>query len=63
MVTRSAPTICVGIDPAGVAHRETGLALLRDGHLERLETGGDDAEILHLSQEGRHRVAHVRPAS
>jgi predicted nuclease with RNAse H fold len=51
MTSRHVPTICVGIDLAGVAHRETGLALLRDGHLEQLETGGDDAEILHFVAE------------
>ena len=44
-------TISVGIDLAGVSHRETGLALIRDGRLERVETAGDDAEILHFVAE------------
>jgi predicted nuclease with RNAse H fold len=38
--------ICLGIDLAGLAHRETGIALLRDGRLELLASAGDDAEIL-----------------
>ena len=43
------PSICVGIDLAGLPHRETGVAVLRDGHLERLVTAGDDAEIMALA--------------
>ncbi|HEX8199550.1 MAG TPA: DUF429 domain-containing protein [Isosphaeraceae bacterium] len=39
---------CVGIDLAGVEHRETGVAVLRDGRLERLTSAGTDAEILAL---------------
>lgn len=42
------PSICVGIDLAGVPHRETGVAVLRDGHLERLVKAGDDDEIMAL---------------
>ncbi len=40
---------CVGIDLAGVEHRETGMAVLRDGRLERLTSAGSDAEILALA--------------
>ena len=40
------PAVCVGIDLAGVTHRETGLALLIDGRLDRLETGGHDGDVL-----------------
>lgn len=43
------PSICVGIDLAGLPHRETGVAVLRDGRLERLVTAGDDAEIMVLA--------------
>ena len=39
-------TVCVGVDLAGVEHRETGLALLRGGRLELLTSAGDDGEIL-----------------
>jgi hypothetical protein len=42
------PIVCVGIDLAGVPHRETGVAILRDGRLERLTSAGDDDEILAL---------------
>jgi predicted nuclease with RNAse H fold len=42
------PTACIGIDLAGVEHRETGVAVLRDGRLERLTSAGTDAEILTL---------------
>src|SRR5512143_1287023 len=37
---------CVGVDLAGVEHRETGIAVLRDGRLERLTSAGADAEVL-----------------
>ncbi len=37
---------CVGIDLAGVEHRETGVAVLVDGRLELLATAGTDAEVL-----------------
>ncbi len=40
---------CVGIDLAGVEYRETGVAILRDGRLERLTSAGSDAEILALA--------------
>jgi predicted nuclease with RNAse H fold len=42
------PVICVGIDLAGVPHRETGVAILHDGRLEQLTSAGDDDEILAL---------------
>lgn len=37
---------CLGIDLAGVEHRETGIAIIRDGRLELLDTAGSDAEVL-----------------
>lgn len=43
------PTICVGIDLAGVEHRETGVAVLRDGRLDLLTAAGGDGEILALA--------------
>lgn len=43
------PGACVGIDLAGVPHRETGIAVLRDGRLELLTTAGDDSDILALA--------------
>src|SRR4051794_32717666 len=45
-----APGICVGIDLAGVPHRETGVAVLRCGRLELLTSAGDDEEILTLAK-------------
>ncbi len=45
-----APGVCVGIDLAGVPHRETGVAILRAGRLELLTSAGDDAEILDLAR-------------
>ncbi|WP_165229174.1 DUF429 domain-containing protein [Aquisphaera insulae] len=45
-----APGVCVGIDLAGVAHRETGVAILRAGRLEVLTTAGPDEEILELAR-------------
>jgi predicted nuclease with RNAse H fold len=44
-------TACIGIDLAGVEHRETGMAVLRAGRLERLTSAGTDAEILLLIAE------------
>jgi len=44
------PGICVGIDLAGVAHRETGVAILRGGRLEHLTSVGDDEAILALAR-------------
>lgn len=41
--------LCIGIDLAGVPHRETGIAVLEDGHLTRLATAADDGEILALA--------------
>lgn len=40
--------VCVGIDLAGVEHRETGVAVLRAGRLALLATAGPDAEIMAL---------------
>jgi predicted nuclease with RNAse H fold len=40
----------VGIDLAGVAHRETGVAILRGGRLVHLTSAGDDEEILSLTR-------------
>jgi predicted nuclease with RNAse H fold len=40
---------CVGIDLAGVEHRETGVAVLIDGRLELLTSAGPDAEVLSLA--------------
>ncbi|QEH34557.1 hypothetical protein OJF2_30980 [Aquisphaera giovannonii] len=45
-----APGVCVGIDLAGVAHRETGVAVLRAGRLELLTSAGTDEEILDLAR-------------
>ena len=45
-----APGVCVGIDLAGVEHRETGVAILRDGRLERLTSAGTDLEVLALAR-------------
>lgn len=42
------PVVCIGIDLAGVPHRETGVAIVRDGVLEHLAAAGDDAEIMAL---------------
>ena len=38
--------LCVGLDLAGVPHRETGVAVTRDGRLVLLASAGSDAEIL-----------------
>lgn len=40
---------CVGIDLAGVEHRETGVAVMRGGRLELLTSAGADEEILRLA--------------
>jgi uncharacterized protein len=40
------PGACVGIDLAGLPHRETGVAVLRGGHLELLTTAGSDDEVM-----------------
>ena len=40
---------CVGIDLAGVEHRETGVAVIREGRLVLLTSAGSDAEILALA--------------
>ena len=39
----------MGIDLAGLEHRETGVAVLRDGRLVPLTSAGSDAEILALA--------------
>ena len=44
--TRTRAVVCVGIDLAGVEHRETGVAVLRDGRLERLGAASTDLEII-----------------
>ena len=44
------PGVCVGIDLAGVPHRETGVAVLRSGRLELLTSVGSDEEILELAR-------------
>lgn len=46
----SAP-VCLGIDLAGLEHRETGIALLRDGCLMLLTTASTDAEIVAFARE------------
>src|SRR5437870_3146620 len=43
---RTPGSICVGIDLAGVPHRETGIAILRAGRLELLKAASADDEIL-----------------
>ncbi|HEY2158637.1 MAG TPA: DUF429 domain-containing protein [Isosphaeraceae bacterium] len=54
MRRRRRPGVCVGIDLAGVPHRETGVAILRNGRLELLTSAGPDDEILALAmQAGR----------
>ena len=40
------PGACVGIDLAGLPHRETGIAVLRAGRLELLTMAGDDDAIM-----------------
>lgn len=41
----------MGIDLAGVPHRETGVAILRAGRLELLTSVGSDEEILELARQ------------
>jgi uncharacterized protein len=48
--SRHRPVVCVGIDLAGVEHRETGVAVLRDGRLERLTSVATDVEVLALAR-------------
>lgn len=40
---------CVGIDLAGVEHRETGIAVIQSGRLELLTSAGTDAEVLEFA--------------
>ena len=47
-LTARQPAVCVGIDLAGLEHRETGAAVLREGRLETLTRVGGDEEILAL---------------
>lgn len=49
------PGICVGIDLAGVPHRETGVAILRAGRLELLTKAGDDEEVLDFARRAGRR--------
>ncbi len=42
------PVVCIGIDLAGLPHRETGVALLRDGRIDLLTSAGGDDDILAL---------------
>ena len=52
--------VCVGIDLAGLPHRDTGVAILRDGRLELLTTAHTDAEIMALAaQAGRNGTVAV----
>ncbi len=52
--------MCVGLDLAGVGHRPTGLAILRDGRLSRLGTLGDDEEVVRVVQRaGRHATVAI----
>lgn len=44
------PGVCVGIDLAGVPHRETGVAILRGGRLDLLTSAGPDEEILSFAR-------------
>lgn len=62
-VRKDRPAICVGIDLAGVEHRETGAAVLRDGRLVRLVTLGSDIEVVRfiLSYGRRATVAINAP--
>lgn len=54
------PLVCVGIDLAGVPHRDTGIAVLRDGHLDELTTAHEDEEILAFAERvGRHGLVAV----
>ena len=48
-VPKWAGVVCVGIDLAGVPHRETGIAVLTDRHLDLLTSAGSDEEILALA--------------
>ena len=52
---RSRPALCVGLDLAGVEHRETGVAILRDGRLERLTTAATDVEVVALARRSGRR--------
>ena len=45
----ASPATCLGLDLAGVEHRETGVALLRDGRLELLTSAAADAELLEFA--------------
>lgn len=43
------PSLCLGVDLAGVERRETGIALLRDGRLELLTSAATDDDILRFA--------------
>ena len=49
VLPRPATVICVGIDLAGLPHRDTGIAILRDGRLDLLTTAHTDDEIMALA--------------
>lgn len=52
--------VCVGIDLAGVPHRETGVAVLRGGRLELLTKAGDDEEVMDFARRaGRRGVVAI----
>lgn len=52
--------VCVGIDLAGVPHRETGVAIFRDGRLELLAKAGGDDEVLDFARRaGRHGTVAI----
>jgi predicted nuclease with RNAse H fold len=59
-VPQRPPAVCLGVDLAGVEHRETGIALLRAGRLDLLTTAATDAEILAFAAlAGPHAVVAV----
>lgn len=49
MLVRAPSSVCLGIDLAGVEHRETGIALIEDDHLVQLRSLDTDAAILALA--------------
>ncbi len=60
VIGASGSTVCVGIDLAGSDARETGIAVVRDGRLAHLASGGADAEILaHVARAGADATVAV----
>ena len=58
--SRRRAVVCVGIDLAGVEHCETGLAVLRDGRLQRLGACWTDREIVDaVRRAGRRAVVAI----